>query len=114
MLIRMKLFLDLTIYYREFTKKLFKVVTLIFQIISLRMNKCLNEEKKCKKIYDTLNKLLSIIIVFKHFEFDNKFEVYTTASGFVIRRILMQDGHLVAYESCNRTGSSLRWLIHKE
>ena len=50
----------------------------------------------------------------KYPEVDNKFDVHTDARGFAIGGVLMQDGHLVVYESSKLMGSQLKWPTHEK
>ena len=45
----------------------------------------------------------------KYTEFDKVFEMHTDTSSFAIGGVLMQDEHLVTYESQKLTGNQLRW-----
>jgi hypothetical protein len=45
---------------------------------------------------------------------ENPFEVQTNVSGFVIGRVFMQEGHLIAIESKKLAGVQLKWPIRKK
>jgi hypothetical protein len=47
-------------------------------------------------------------------DFENPFEVHTNANGFVIGRVLMQEGHLIDFEIKKLAGAQLRWPTHKK
>jgi len=63
--------------------------------------------------WDLEEKFLSTLVL-KFLDFTNSFEVHTNASDFTIRRvlILMQEGHLIAFESKKLFKAQLQWLIH--
>lgn len=51
----------------------------------------------------------------KYPEFDKKkFEMHTDAIGFAIGGVLMQNGHLVTYDSRKLTCSQLKWSTHEK
>jgi hypothetical protein len=60
-----------------------------------------------------LKKKLSTLLVFKYLDFTKPFEVHTNASGFAIGSVLMQEGHIIAFECKKSTGAQLKWPIHE-
>ena len=66
-------------------------------------------DEACETALNELMRLLSSAEILKYPKFDNKFEVHADANDFAIGGILIQDGHVVAYESRKLTGSQLRW-----
>ena len=47
-------------------------------------------------------------------DFERPFEVHTDASDFAIGGVLMQDGHLVAYESRKLQDREQRYPVHEK
>jgi hypothetical protein len=45
--------------------------------------------------------------------FTKPFEIHIDAHNFVIEGVLMQYGHLIAFESNKLCGVQLRWTIHE-
>lgn len=54
---------------------------------------------KCKVAFDDLKKRMVTTPILKLLGFERPFEVHIDASDFATGGVLMQDGHLVAYES---------------
>lgn len=50
----------------------------------------------------------------KYPEFDKKFDVHMDASNFTSENVLMQNNHMIMYESHKLTESQLRWPTHEK
>jgi hypothetical protein len=106
-------FLGLTNYYPKFIRNFSKVASPLFNLLG-KEGQVLKWDEDFEKAFEELKTLLSMAGVLKYSEFDKEFEVHTDASSFAIGGVLMQDGHLVAYESRKLTGSQQRWPIHEK
>ncbi len=49
----------------------------------------------------------------KHSNFSKSFEIHIDAIGFAIRGVLMQDGHVITFESKILVSAHLRLAIHE-
>jgi hypothetical protein len=56
--------------------------------------------QQCEDIFLTLKKLLTTAPVLAQPNIEKSFDVYCDASGIGIEGVLMQDGHAIAYASC--------------
>jgi hypothetical protein len=54
---------------------------------------------QCKEVFLTLKKLLTTAPVLAQPDIEKSFDVYYNASSMGIERVLMQDGHAIAYAS---------------
>jgi microcompartment protein CcmK/EutM len=91
-------FLRLVGYYRRFIPN--------FSKIAKPMTKLLEKDAKfkwsqeCEETFLTLKKLLIIAPVLAQPNIEESFDVYCDASGTGIGGVLMQDGRVIAYASC--------------
>jgi hypothetical protein len=53
------------------------------------------------KVFGVLKDKFSTSLVFRFLNFTKPFEVHTNANGFVIKGVLMQKGHPIAFTSKN-------------
>ncbi len=56
------------------------------------------KEEQLKAIEDLEEKFLSAFVL-KFLDFTKSFKVHTNANDFTIRRVFMQEGHLIAFEN---------------
>ena len=69
---------------------------------------------KCQEAFDDLKKMMVTTPILKLTDFERPFEVHTDASNFAIGGVLMQDGHLVAYESRKLQDRERRYPVHEK
>jgi hypothetical protein len=69
------------------------------------------KEEQLKAIEDLEEKFL-FAFVLKFLDFTKSFKVHTYANDFTIRRVLMQEGHLITFENKKFFETQLQWLIH--
>jgi hypothetical protein len=91
-------FLGLTSYYRKFIKNFVKIVTPLTNVLK-RPSGIYEWDGACNEAFQTLKGILVKVSVLKLPDFDKDFEIHSNAFDFVIERVLVQDGRLVAFES---------------
>ena len=65
-------------------------------------------------MFEDLKCRLATALVLRLPEFEKDFEVQTDASNFSIGGVLMQEGHLIAYESHNLQDRERRYPVHEK
>ena len=93
----MRVFLGMTNYQRKFVEGYSKVTLALTDL--LKKDKRWSWTDKCQVAFDDLKKRMVTAPILKLPDFKRPFEVHTDALDFAIGGVLMQDGHLVAYES---------------
>jgi hypothetical protein len=89
-----------------------------FSKIDKPMTQLLEKEDKfkwslqCEKTFLTLKKLLTTALVLSQPDIEKSFDVYCDASGTGIERVLMQDGHAIAYASRQLRHHEEHYLTH--
>jgi len=58
-------------------------------------------DEACNEAFETLKSILVKALVLKLPDFDKDFEIHSDTFNFAIRRVLVQDGMLVAFEIKN-------------
>ena len=91
------MFLGLASYYRKFLRDFAKIAKQLSDVLKKSVSKIWDEH--CYRAFGELKRRLTSVPVLKFPEFKEPFEVHTDASDFVIGRVLMQEGRLVAFES---------------
>ena len=69
---------------------------------------------KCEAAFQDLKAAVLEEPVLKLPDYGDPIEVHTNASDFAIGRVLMQEGHLVAYESCKLNETEQRYPVHEK
>jgi microcompartment protein CcmK/EutM len=68
--------------------------------------------QECEEAFLTLKKLLIIAPVLAQPNIEESFDVYCDASGMGIGGVLMQDGRVIAYASCQLRHHEEHYLTH--
>ncbi len=106
-------FLGLTSYYRKFIKNFVKIVTPLTNVLK-RPSGIYEWDGACNEAFQTLKGILVKVSVLKLPDFDKDFEIHSNAFDFVIERVLVQDGRLVAFESMKLGETEWRWPTHEK
>ncbi len=106
-------FLGLVSYYHKFIKNFTKITTPLTNLLK-KSSKIYEWDKISNEAFETLKGILVKTLVLKLPDFDKAFEIHSDASNFAIRRILVQDGRLVAFESKKLRETERRWLTHEK
>jgi hypothetical protein len=85
-------------YYCKFIKNFVKIATPLTKKFK-ESSRIYEWGETCNGSFETLKGILVKVHVLKLPDFDKDFEIHFDASNFVIGRILVQDGRLVAFES---------------
>ncbi len=91
-------FLGLASYYRKFIKNFAKIATPSTNLLKKSSGTC-EWDEACNEAFETLKRILMKTPMMKLPDFDKDFEIHYDASDFAIRRVLVQDGKPVAFES---------------
>ncbi len=101
-------FLKLASYYHKFIMNFAKIATPLTNL--LKKSSAIYEwDEVCNEAFETLKGILVKALVLKLPNFDKDFEIHSDASNFAIRRVLMQDGRLMAFESKKLSDMEWRW-----
>ncbi|WVZ52030.1 hypothetical protein U9M48_003125 [Paspalum notatum var. saurae] len=103
-------FLGLAGYYRRFIKdfsKIAKPMTALTQ-----KNAKLAWSSKCEEAFGTLKKLLTSAPVLAQPDITKPFDVYCDASGSGLSCVLMQEGRVIAYASCQLRKHEVNYPTH--
>jgi hypothetical protein len=104
-------FLGLASYYRKFIKDFVKIATPLTNLLKKSVV-IYKWEEACDKAFETLKGILVKALVLKLLDFDKEFEIHSDASNFAIRRVLVQKGKPVAFESKKLSETERRWPTH--
>ncbi len=69
---------------------------------------------KQQMVVDILKGKLTSSPLIRFPKFSRPFEIHTNANGFVIKGVLMQKGHPIAFESKKFSGAQLKWPTHEK
>lgn len=90
-------FLGLANYYRRFVEGFSRCVAPLIEL--LKKDWKWKWSDKCQTTFEILKERLTLALVLALPDFTRPFKVQSDALNFVVGGVLMQDGHLVAYES---------------
>lgn len=105
-------FLGLANYYKWFIQGYLKKVNPLTNL--LKKDPKWVWDDKCQKVFDKLKKVVSIELVLKLFYFINPFEVHTNALDRALGGVLMQEGHLIAFEIRKLKDAKQRYSVHEK
>jgi hypothetical protein len=106
-------FLGLASYYRKFIKNFAKIAAPLTNLLK-KSTKTNEWDGTCDEAFETLKGILVKALMLKLPDFDKDFEIHSDASDFAIRKILMQNGRLVAFESKKLSETKQRWPTHEK
>jgi hypothetical protein len=106
-------FLGLVSHYRKFIKNFEKITTPLTNLLK-KSSGTYKWDETCDHAFETLKGILVKTLVLKLPDFDKDFEIHFDASNFAIRRVLMQDGRPVAFESKKLCETERRWPTHEK
>ncbi len=106
-------FLRLASYYHKFIKNFAKMATPL-TILLKKFAITYEWDGTCDDAFETLKSILVKTLVLKLPDFDKDFEIHFNAFDFVIGRILVQEGKLVAFESKKLSETERRWPTHEK
>jgi hypothetical protein len=66
------------------------------------------------KVFKVLQDNFFTSLIFRFPDFIKPFEVHIDTNEFVIKCVLMQKGHPIAFKSKKLTGAQLKWPIHEK
>ena len=105
-------FLGLANYYKQFIKGYSKMVAPLTDL--LKKYQKLEWSSKCQAAFDELKAAMSSEPVLRLPNLEFPFEVQTDASDRALGRVLVQEGHLVAFESRKLNGPEQRYSTHEK
>jgi hypothetical protein len=106
-------FLGLASYYRKFIKNFVKITAPLTNLLK-KFAVTYEWEGTCDEDLETLKGILVKAPVLKLPDFDKDFEIHSDASDFAIRRVLVQKGKPVAFESKKLSETKRRWPTHEK
>jgi hypothetical protein len=107
-----KSFLGLANLYRKLIKYFFALAKSVPDLLKIEgLFKWKNEQQS---VFNLLKRKLLLALILQFLDFAKLFEMHMDASGFVIGAVLMQEGHLITFESKKLVGAELRWSIHEK
>ena len=80
----------------------------------LKKNKALEWDERCQQAFKDLKKVVIEESVLALPDHTKVFEVHTNASDFAIGGVLMQDRHLIAFESRNLNDTERRYTVQEK
>ncbi|WVZ84734.1 hypothetical protein U9M48_031726 [Paspalum notatum var. saurae] len=95
-------FLGLAGYYRRFIKDFSKIAKPMTALT----------HPKCEEAYQTLKKLLTLAPILAQLDITKPFDVYFDASGSGLGCVLMQEGRVIAYASCQLRKHEVNYPTH--
>jgi hypothetical protein len=95
---QVRCFLSLACYYRRFIPNFSKIAKPITDLLKKDEKFVWNAE--CDEAFQTLKKLLTTSHVLAHLDIAKSFDVYYDASNTGLGCVLMQEGRMTAYSSC--------------
>lgn len=90
-------FLGLVNYYRRFIRG-YLMITVPLRVL-LKKGKVWDWESKCEEAFNRVKETMKRELVLALSNYQKWYEVRTDASNYAIGGVLMQDGHLIAFES---------------
>ncbi|CAN6567559.1 unnamed protein product [Malus baccata var. baccata] len=105
-------FLGLANYYRRFIKGYSAIAAPLTDL--LKKNKAWEWTDRCQEAFERLKKALMEEPVLRLPDLSKAFELHTDASDFAIGGVLMQEGHLIAYESRKLNNAEKRYTTHEK
>jgi hypothetical protein len=103
-------FLGLAGYYRRFILNFSKIAKPITDL--LKKDEKFVWNTKCDEAFQTLKKLLTTSPMLAQPDITKPFNVYCDASGTGLSCVLMQEGHVIAYSSCQLRPHEEHYLTH--
>ncbi|WVZ75499.1 hypothetical protein U9M48_023545 [Paspalum notatum var. saurae] len=108
--IEIRSFLGLAGYYHRFIKEFSKIAKPMTALT--QKNAKFVWSPKCEEAFQTLKKLLTSAPVLAQPDITKPFEVYCDASGSGLDCVLMQEGRVIAYASCQLRNHELNYPTH--
>jgi hypothetical protein len=90
-------FFGLENYYRRFIEGYSKKATPLSNL--LNKNQCWDWSRECQLTFDKLRRVVTVYFGAKIADFEKSFEEHIDASDKAVGGVLVQEGHLVAFES---------------
>ncbi len=109
----LKSFLGLASYYHKFINNFAKIATPLTNFLKKSFG-TYEWDEACNEAFETLKGILMKAHVLKLPDFDKDFEIHSNAFDFAIRRVLVQNGRLVAFESKKLSETKQRWPTHEK
>jgi hypothetical protein len=106
-------FLGLASYYYKFIKNFAKIATPLTNLFK-KSSKTYEWDEACNETFETLKNILVKTIVLKLPNFNKNFKIHSDASNFAIKKILMQDGRPMTFESKKLNDMERRWPTHEK
>jgi hypothetical protein len=103
--------LGLASYYRKFIKNFVRIATPVTNLLKKSAG-TYEWDGACDKAFETLKGILVKARVLKLPDFDKDFEIHSDASDFAIKRVLVQKGRPMAFESKKLSETERRWPTH--
>ncbi|KAE8708434.1 cytochrome P450 78A7-like [Hibiscus syriacus] len=108
----MRSFFGLVNYYRRFIQGYSARASLLMDL--LKKGKAREWSEQCQKAFEDLKAAVSQEPVLALPDFTMSFEVHTDASDFAIGEVLMQEGHLIAFESHKLNDTERRYTVQEK
>jgi len=106
-------FLGFASYYHKFIKNFTKIATPLTNLLK-KSSGIYEWDETCNEAFETLKCILVKVSMLKLPDFDKDFEIHFNASDLAIRRVLVQDGKLVAFENKKLSETKRRWPTHEK
>ncbi len=113
LVLALRSFLIWASYYRKFIKNFAKITTPLTNLLK-KSSETYEWNETCNEAFETLKGILVKAPVLKLSDFDKNFEIHFDASDFVIRRVLVQDGRPMAFESKKLNETKQRWHMKRK
>ncbi|KAL3518719.1 hypothetical protein ACH5RR_021308 [Cinchona calisaya] len=105
-------FLGLTNYYGKFVRGYSNITISLTEL--LKKGKVWEWDKECQETFKKLKETMTREPVLALRDYSKAFEVETDTLDFAINRVLMQDGHSVAYESRKFNETERRYMVQEK
>ena len=105
-------FLGLANYYKRFIKEYSKMVSPFTDL--LKKDNQWDWSMQCQMTFESLKEAISTKLVLRLPDLDLPFEVQTDASDRALGGVLVQEGHLVAFESRKLNNAEQRYSTHEK
>jgi hypothetical protein len=112
-ILALRSFLGLASYYCKFIKNFAKIVAPLTNLLKKSVE-TYEWDGACDEAFETLKGILVKAPVLKLPDFDKDFEIHSDAFDFAIRKVLMQEGRLVAFESKKLSETKRKWPTHEK